>query len=70
MSANAWLGVIALAVGISLLAFGIHATDVPLEFLSETLTGRYTDATMLLIVGGIGAIVGGAVLIGSGRRFG
>ena len=68
MSSNSWLGAVAVAIGIALLAFGITATSAPIEAVSETLTGKYTNSTMWLIVGGIGAIVGGAVLIGAGRR--
>jgi multisubunit Na+/H+ antiporter MnhB subunit len=68
MTSNSWLGMVALAVGIALLIFGINASESPLESISETLTGRFTNSTMWLIIGGIGAIVGGAVLIGAGRR--
>lgn len=68
MTPNTWLGAAAVAVGIALLGFGINAANAPLEAISETLTGRYTDSTMWLIVGGIGAIVAGAFLIRAGRR--
>ncbi len=68
MTPNAWLGAVAVAVGIALLVFGINATNAPLESISETLTGRYTNSTMWLIIGGIGALVGGFVLVGTARR--
>ena len=68
MTSSSWLGAVAVAIGIALLVFGINATNAPLESISETLTGRYTNSTMWLIIGGIGALVGGFVLITTGRR--
>jgi hypothetical protein len=62
------LGAIALAAGAVLLYFGINASDAPMEQLSETFTGRYSDKTMWYLVGGAAAALGGAVLLLLGRK--
>lgn len=62
------LGAIALAAGAVLLFFGINASDAPMEQLSETFTGRYSDQTMWYLVGGAAAAFGGLVLLMLGRK--
>lgn len=62
------LGVAVLAVGAVLLGFGYHASNAPLDQLSNTLTGRFTDRTMWYFVIGGGAAIGGAVLLLFGKR--
>ncbi|MCW0235982.1 MAG: DUF3185 family protein [Ferrovibrio sp.] len=62
------LGAIALAAGVILLIFGLNASDAPMEQLSETLTGRYSDHTMWYLVGGAAAACGGLVLLLLGRK--
>jgi len=62
------LGAIALAAGAVLLYFGINASDAPMEQLSETFTGRYSDQTMWYLVGGAAAAFGGLVLMVLGRK--
>jgi hypothetical protein len=58
------IGLAVLAVGVILLAFGLNGTDAPVDQISETLTGRYTDRTMwYLIGGGIAIVVGGALAL-------
>jgi hypothetical protein len=63
------LGVVLLAVGLMLLAFGLNATDSVADTVSEGFTGRFTDKTMwFLIGGGALAIGGGAMAIRGGPR--
>lgn len=62
------LGAIALAAGVILLIFGLNASDAPMEQLSETLTGRYSDRTMWYLIGGGAAACGGLVLLLLGRK--
>ena len=62
------LGMVAFAVGVVLLGFGFHASNAPLDQLSNTLTGRFTDRTMWYFVVGAAAALGGALLALFGRR--
>jgi len=63
------IGIVLLVVGAVLLYFGLQATDAPLEQARETLTGDYSDQTMLYLIGGAAAAVGGiALLLLGGRR--
>ncbi len=62
------LGVVVFAVGVVLLGFGYHASNAPLDQLSNTLTGRFTDRTMWYFVFGIAAALGGALLALFGKR--
>jgi uncharacterized membrane protein len=56
-------GIVLIVVGAVLLYFGLQATDAPLEQARESLTGDYSDRTMLyLICGGAAAIAGVALL--------
>jgi hypothetical protein len=68
MSTNRFLGIVALVVGVVLLGFGLNASDTPIEQLSETFTGRYSDRTMWYLVGGAAAAVGGIYLLLTGRK--
>jgi hypothetical protein len=58
----------ALVAGLILLGFGLNASDAPMEQLSETFTGRYSDNTMWYLVGGGAAAFGGLVLLLMGRK--
>jgi hypothetical protein len=63
------LGIAVLAVGIALLIFGYNASGSPVEEISSTLTGRYTDNTMWYIIAGVAMVAaGGAVTIFGGKR--
>ena len=69
MAGNKIIGIVLLAIGGILLYFGYHATDAPLEQARESLTGDYSDQTMLyLILGGAAAVGGLAMLLVGGRR--
>lgn len=63
------IGAVLLVVGAALLYFGLQATDAPLEQVRESVTGEYSDRTMLYLIGGAAAAVGGfALLLVGGRR--
>ena len=62
------LGVVVFAVGVVLLGFAYHASNAPLDQLSNTLTGRFTNQTMWYFVLGIAAALGGALLALFGKR--
>lgn len=63
------LGLVLLVVGAVLLYFGVQATDAPLEEARETLTGDYSDQTMLYLIGGAAAVAAGiALLLFGGKR--
>lgn len=62
------LGVVAFAVGAALLGLAYHASNAPLDQLSDTLTGRFTNQTMWYFVLGVAAALGGALLALFGKR--
>jgi drug/metabolite transporter (DMT)-like permease len=62
------LGVVVFVVGVILLGFAYHASNAPLDQLSNTLTGRFTDRTMWYVVLGAAAAVGGVLLFLFGKR--
>jgi uncharacterized membrane protein len=63
------IGIVLLIVGAALLYFGLQATDAPLEQVRESVTGDYSDQTMLYLIGGAAAAVGGiALLLVGGKR--
>ena len=68
MEMNRILGAIVFAIGVVLLILAYNATNAPLEELSNTLTGRYSDRTMWYLVLGIAAAVGGGLLATFGSR--
>ncbi|HKJ16328.1 MAG TPA: DUF3185 family protein [Xanthomonadales bacterium] len=53
------IGIVLLVVGAILLYFGFNATQSATEEIGEALTGKYTDETMLFLIGGgVAAILG------------
>ena len=63
MSSKKLIALILVVAGGALLYFGINAADSPMEELSQTLTGRYSDETTIyLIGGGVSAVAGLAML--------
>ena len=56
------IGFALLAIGVVLLIFGISSADSLASDVSRFFTGEPTDRAMWLIIGGVGAIVAGAVL--------
>lgn len=52
-----------LVIGAALLLFGLNAMNAPAEEVTEALTGRYTDRTMIYLIGGVIAAVIGVVML-------
>ena len=64
MSTHKILAIALLVLGGVLIYFGNNATDAPVEKLTESVTGKYSDETMYyLIGGGISAVVGLVLLL-------
>jgi hypothetical protein len=68
MGSNQIIGVLLVAVGLFLLVFGFNASQAPLDHVSETLTGKFRDSTMMYLLGGVVAVVAGGALALLGRR--
>jgi type IV secretory pathway VirB2 component (pilin) len=62
------VAVLLLILGIALLIFGINASDAPMDRISESLTGKFTDSTMLYLLLGIAGIAIGGGMLAFGRR--
>lgn len=61
------IGIALLALGAILLYFGFNAANAPMEELGEAITGKYSDNTMMyLIGGGVAAVAGLFVLLKKG----
>ncbi|HUC65802.1 MAG TPA: DUF3185 family protein [Stellaceae bacterium] len=67
MSGIRVVGIIVAITGAVLLYFGINSSHSLVNQASETLTGRYTHDTMVYIVTGVVALVGGALTAVVGR---
>jgi len=68
MNVSRSLGIAIFFIGLAALGIAYNASDAPLEHISETLTGRYTNATMgYFITGMIAVMIGGFVVL-AGRR--
>jgi hypothetical protein len=68
MSTRRVLGIVLLVVGAALLYYGAQATDTPVEQAREALTGDYSDETMLYLICGAAAAIGGLALLITGKR--
>lgn len=62
------IGIVVLAIGAILLGFAYHATDAPMERISDAMIGRYSNETMWYFGVGIAAFVGGGLLALFGSR--
>jgi drug/metabolite transporter (DMT)-like permease len=62
------LGAVALVIGVVLLGFAYHASNAPMDQVSNAITGRFTSQTMWYLTLGIAAAVGGVLLVAFGRR--
>lgn len=56
------VGIATASVGILLIVIGLNASQAPVGRITETFTGRISNATMRYLVGGGAAIVAGGVL--------
>lgn len=57
------MGIVLFIWGVSLLAFGFNAADAPLEGMREVLTGRYSEETMIYLIGGAISFILGLFLM-------
>jgi drug/metabolite transporter (DMT)-like permease len=62
------LGAVALVIGVVLMGLAYHASNAPMDQVSNAITGRYTNQTMWYLILGIAAAVGGVLLVAFGRR--
>lgn len=62
MRFNKLVGLVSLVVGVLLLYFGWQSSQSLGEQMTETLTGRFTDETLWLLIGGAAATVVGLYL--------
>jgi hypothetical protein len=62
------IGIVLLVVGILLLGFGLNATESFTDAVNESVTGRYTDETMLYLIGGAVATISGLFLALRGSK--
>jgi drug/metabolite transporter (DMT)-like permease len=61
------LGAVALVIGLVLIGVAYHASNAPMEQVSDALTGSYTNLTMWYLILGIAAAVGGVLRVAFGR---
>jgi len=57
------IGIVLLALGAILLYFGFNAAQAPAEEIGEALTGKYSDNTMMYLIGGGVAAVAGLFML-------
>jgi hypothetical protein len=70
MSPQRILGVVLLVAGVVLLVLGMNASHSLADQVSNTFTGRFTQATMWYMVGGGAAALLGLLLVLFGGRRG
>ncbi|BBK43587.1 hypothetical protein STVA_36070 [Allostella vacuolata] len=63
MRSSGILGIVLVCVGAVLLAFAWRASNAPVDQVVNSLTGRFTDGTMIYLIGGIAALIGGIFLV-------
>ena len=68
MSGNRIIGLVLVVVGIVLLVFSMNASQAPVDQVTQTFTGRFTQTAMTYLIIGIIAVVGGGLLALRGRR--
>ena len=68
MNSQRIFGLVLLVVGIVLLVMGMNASHSVADRVSDTFTGRFTQATTWYIVGGIAAALTGLLLVIFGAR--
>jgi hypothetical protein len=69
MSTQRILGIVLLVVGVGVLIYGVNASHSLADRVSDTFTGRFTEATTWYIIGGAAAGLLGLLLValGGGR---
>jgi hypothetical protein len=64
------IGIVLLVVGVALVVIGMNSSHSIADQVSNTFTGRFTQATTWYIVGGLaaGALGFGMIATGGGRK--
>ena len=62
------IGIALLAVGVILLYFGYQSWNAPVDQAVTALTGTHTNNTIIYVIGGVAAVVGGLSLTMFGRN--
>jgi len=60
------LGIVLLVVGLFVFIYGVNASKSFVEQVSNSLTGRYSNATSWYLIGGIAALAAEILLLLSG----
>ena len=68
MSTSKISALVLIIVGGVLLYFGYTASGSPLESVTETVTGRYSDETTMYLIGGAACAAIGVGLLLFGRK--
>jgi uncharacterized membrane protein len=70
MSTQRILGIVLLVVGVAVLIYGMNASHSLADRVSDTFTGRFTEATTWYIIGGAASGLLGLLLVafGGGRN--
>lgn len=68
MNSQRILGLAVLVIGVALLIVGLNASHSIADQVSDTFTGRFTQATTWYIIGGIGAGALGLLMLAFGGR--
>ncbi|HZL34771.1 MAG TPA: DUF3185 family protein [Tepidisphaeraceae bacterium] len=68
MNSTRIIGVVLLVVGVALLVIGMNSSHSMADQVSNTFTGRFTQATTWYIVGGIAAGLLGLLMLLLGFR--
>lgn len=63
MNNSKLIAIALLSLGLILLYFGISVTDAPAEEIGEALTGKYSDNTMMYLIGGGVATAAGLFML-------
>lgn len=63
VSGKRLIGIALLVIGAILLVVGYNASQAPVEELTESFTGRFSDETMIYLIGGAVAAVIGLVML-------
>lgn len=59
MESSRMIGLVLVVVGVMLLFFGYQATETVTEQVYETFAGRYTQTTMIYLIGGAASLIAG-----------
>ena len=68
MNSQRIIGIVLVVIGIALLIVGMNSSHSVADQVSNTFTGRFTQATTWYIIGGIGAGVLGLLMVLAGSR--